>query len=189
MRILTVGRLVEKKGYMVTLKALATLSSRVEFEYHIIGGGPLEGVIRETIDEYGLAGKVILHGVMSADAVRVHMTQADIFVLASHEAENGDCEGLPVSLMEAMASGLPVVTTYHSGIPELVDHDRTGFLAREKDVDDLSSQIEKLASHLTDWSSVAHQARNKVEREYDNKKNIRKFLEFLGSVESSSQLS
>lgn len=141
-RFLSVGRLVDKKAPVKTLLAfaeLATVHNNVEMV--IVGAGPLEKTCRETVQQLGLAKKVNLLGEVEHDRVLNLMSEADVFVQHSVTAPNGDEEGLPVSILEAMASGLPVISTKHSGIPEAVVDGETGFLVDEGDVSAMAAKM------------------------------------------------
>ncbi len=145
--LLCVGRFVEKKGHEFLLRAFRTASSLHEnMRLRLIGDGPLKASTVELCMELGLEEKVDFLGGLSSEAVNDEMKKADIFVLHSVTAANGDREGIPVSLMEAMASGLPVIATRHSGIPELVTDGYSGFLTEERDVERLAKCIIETAS-------------------------------------------
>ncbi|MEY8732736.1 glycosyltransferase [Peribacillus frigoritolerans] len=132
-RVLSVGRLVDKKGFVTLIKAFKRIYTKYpNARLHIIGAGEDEKKIKFTIAEYNLKDVVILRGAMDSKRVSDELKEAHIFCLASQTAKNGDIEGIPNALKEAMASGLPVVSTRHAGIPELIEHQRTGYLAPEK---------------------------------------------------------
>jgi len=132
-RVLSVGRLVDKKGFVTLIKAFKRIYTQYpNARLHIIGAGEDEKKIKSTIAEYNLKDVVILRGAMDSKQVSDELKKAHIFCLASQTAKNGDIEGIPNALKEAMASGLPVVSTRHAGIPELIEHQRTGYLAPEK---------------------------------------------------------
>ena len=95
------------------------------------------------------------------------MTQADGFILHSVTAEDGDMEGIPVALMEAMAQGLPVVTTRHSGIPELVEHEVTGFLVEERNEAALAKILGDIGTQRPDLSKLVEAARMTVKRDFN----------------------
>jgi colanic acid/amylovoran biosynthesis glycosyltransferase len=95
-------------------------------------------------------------------------------------AENGDQEGIPVALMEAMAVGVPVISTFHTGIPELIDNEVSGFLVPERDVDLLKLRISSLIEHPEKSMEFAIAARNKIEAEFDIKKLNSQLLNILG---------
>ena len=90
-----------------------------------------------------------------------------MFLLPSVTAQDGDVEGIPVSLMEAMAAGLTVLSTYHSGIPELIEDQKTGFLAPERDIEALAAQLLWIAEHPAECERIALAARRKIEAEFN----------------------
>lgn len=145
-RILSVGRAIPKKGHEHLVDACAELAKRNRaFSCQIlIGGAGRSEPLKERIDSHGIAGQVTLLGARDEDAVLDLLSTSDVFVLACVVAESGDRDGIPVSLMEAMASEMPVVTTPVAGIPELVQHDVTGVLTGERDAVGLADAIERL---------------------------------------------
>jgi colanic acid/amylovoran biosynthesis glycosyltransferase len=167
-RILSVGRLVEKKGVEVALRALARLPDEVgDWRYEVVGSGPLLEDLKRLAVELGLAERVQFVGSLDSAGVRQRLEAADIFLLPSLTAKNGDMEGIPVALMEAMASGACVVSTQHSGIPELVDHGACGLLAQEGDLDDLVVQLKRALAEPALRLALARRARRKVEAEFN----------------------
>ena len=120
---MNVGRLSEQKGQILLIEAVAQLSARnLDFELAIVGDGPLRGELERLIDHYHLRGKVWITGFLDNDAVRSELEAARRLVMPSF------AEGLPVVVMEALALGRPVITTYVAGIPELVEPGRHGWL-------------------------------------------------------------
>jgi colanic acid/amylovoran biosynthesis glycosyltransferase len=147
-RILTIGRLVEKKGLEYSLRAFAQVRQvHPKMRYDIVGDGPLRKQLQGLIEKLGQPDAVTLHGAMEGEAVRALLAKADVFVLASVTASDGDQEGTPVSLLEAQASGIPVLATKHSGIPEIVRDGEGGFLVAERDVDQLAERLRHLVEH------------------------------------------
>lgn len=135
-KLIQVGRFVQKKGHEYTVSVLEKLfSSGIKAHVYFIGNGPLMPNIVGMVQKKNLTGSVSFLGVLNSDEVKEKLSEADIFVQPSITADNGDQEGLPISIMEAMAIGLPVVSTYHSGIPEIVRNGVDGYLFEEKDVD------------------------------------------------------
>ena len=143
-RLLSVGRLVEKKGFEFSLRALAELPDLTHVRQQIIGEGPLQERLASLVRELGLEPYVEFLGAKNKDGVIAAMRQADALVLTSVTAADGDQEGLPVTLIEAQAMGLPVISTIHAGIPELVRDGETGFLVREKDIPGTAAAIQRL---------------------------------------------
>lgn len=170
--LVTVGRLVEKKGTEITLRALARLretSPEARFRLKIVGDGPLRPRLEALCDALGLREHVAFLGALPHARVAQALARADAFVLPSVVASDGDMEGIPVSLMEAMASGLPVVSTRHSGIPELIEHGVSGLLAVERDVGDLSRQLNRIMADPQARAAFARAARRTVERHFNDR--------------------
>ena len=154
-RICSVGRLVEKKGYEFSLRAVAKLRARQKkVRYEIIGDGPLKEQLQTLVRGLGIGGSVIFHGAQTSDFVRRTLTESHIFMLPSVTAADGDTEGTPVSLMEAQALGMPVLSTRHAGIPEIVADGRAGFLVEEKDAEALAERLIFLAEHPENWPTL-----------------------------------
>jgi colanic acid/amylovoran biosynthesis glycosyltransferase len=168
LRLVSVGRLVEKKGHATTLRALARRRAELTpFRLDVIGGGPLEQDLATLARGLGLEGVVTLHGALEGAAVRRLLDEAHVFVLASHTASSGDGEGAPVALAEALACGLPVVSTLHGGIPEVVLDGHSGLLAREADVDALGLALVRMADEHARWPELGAAGRAHVEATFD----------------------
>jgi colanic acid/amylovoran biosynthesis glycosyltransferase len=169
-RILSVGRLVEKKGVHIALQALARISpAAADWRYEIVGAGPMLEDLKRLSADLGLSDRVEFLGALDSAGVRERLEAADIFLLPSLTAADGDMEGIPVALMEAMASGACVVSTWHSGIPELVSHQICGLLAQEADVNDLVLQLERASADPSLRQALARRARRKVEADFNQK--------------------
>lgn len=144
-RLVAVGRLVRKKAPHLTIEAFARVAGRFpEARLDIVGAGPLERLCRRRIEALGLTGRVHLHGRQSHEFVADLMGKASVFVQHSVTSALGDVEGMPVSVLEAMASALPVVATRHSGIAEAVLDGATGRLVPERDVDGMAAAMAEL---------------------------------------------
>ena len=168
LRLVSVGRLVEKKGIAQVLRALRPLRDRgIRAQYRVFGDGPLLESLMALTAELGLQEQVLFHGRRRQEAVREGLAQADVLVAASVTAADGDEEGIPNVLKEAMASGMPVVGTRHAGIPELVEDGISGWLVPERDVAALAAALARLAAEPERWASMGRAGRAKVEREYD----------------------
>jgi colanic acid/amylovoran/stewartan biosynthesis glycosyltransferase WcaL/AmsK/CpsK len=167
-RILSVGRLVEKKGLEFALRAVALVSQQNKnLSYDIVGDGPLSPKLQQLIHDLNLESIVTLWGAQENSFVRQQMAKAHLFVLPSVTAGDGDQEGIPVSLMEAQASGLPVLSTRHSGIPELVIDGESGILVPEKDTQALTAGLLRLIGHPQDWARMGRAGRKIVEENYN----------------------
>jgi colanic acid/amylovoran biosynthesis glycosyltransferase len=171
LELVSVCRLVEKKGIAVALRAMAAFAAArpaVDWRYSVIGDGPLLPALRSLAAGLGLADRVRFHGALPHAAVKERLGRAHIFLLPSVTAADGDVEGVPVALMEAMAAGLIVVSSLHSGIPELVEDGRSGFLAPEGDAAGLAARLQRIADDPEAWPAISLAARKRVEAEFNN---------------------
>lgn len=165
--LLTVARLTEKKGIGYLLQALSLLAARqLTFQARIIGSGPLLAALQAQADNLQISAQVEFCGVRTADEVAASLAQCDIFVLPSVTADNGDMEGIPVSLMEAMAAAKPCVSTVHSGIPELITDQQEGLLVPERDAAALAAALEQLITEPALRHQLGQAARRKVQQAY-----------------------
>jgi colanic acid/amylovoran biosynthesis glycosyltransferase len=163
---LFVGRLIEKKGPRQLVEAFAkmrALAPEIDAELVLCGAGSLEGALREDIARLGVGDAVRLRGAVPSDQVRQAMMRAHIMVQHSVETASGDMEGLPVSLTEAAACGLPIVATRHSGIPEIVVDGVNGYLVAEHDIDGMAAKMAELARDPPRWSAFGRAGRALVE--------------------------
>jgi colanic acid/amylovoran biosynthesis glycosyltransferase len=178
-RLLSVGRLVEKKGLEYAIRALASVREHYpDLQYDIIGDGPLHSSLQQLTQQLGLGQNVVLHGARDSLFVQERMAAAHLFILPSVTAADGDQEGTPVSLMEAQASGLPVLSTRHSGIPEVVLDGVSGFLLPERDVEGLAQKLVYLIEHPEVCRAMGARGRQHVESQFD----IRKLNEELTAI-------
>lgn len=176
-RIVTVGRLVEKKGIEYVIRALAQVARRhPSLRYDVIGDGPLRQPLEQLAREQSIGDVVQFHGALSGERVRALLDQAHLFVLASVTAQDGDQEGTPVSLLEAQAAGLPVLSTFHSGIPEIVPDGESGWLVPERDPEGLAERLTNLLEHPEMWTSCGSQGRKFVEAGFTRTKCINDLL-------------
>lgn len=168
-KLTSIARLVEKKGIEYGIHAIARVRSRYpDIQYRIIGDGPLRPRIEQLIDELGLQDVVSLLGQREQREVISILEDTHIFLAPSVTASDGDQEGIPVVLMEALSMGIPVISTYHSGIPELVQDGLSGYLVPERDVDALSDRILDLIAQEHAWVEMGHAGREHVISQYDS---------------------
>lgn len=144
-RFITIGRAVAKKGFDDLLAALVLLPAEPNWRLIHIGGGEMLAALKAQAEKLGLAARIEWRGPQAQDAVIAALREADLFVLPSKQAENGDRDGLPNVVMEAASQALPIVATDFAGIPEFVQHGREGLLLRPSDVTALAKALERLA--------------------------------------------
>ena len=168
LRIACVASFEEVKGHRFLIHACRLLVDRgVDVHLDLAGGGPLRGEVERLIEDLDLAARVSIHGPVPRPEVGRILAAADVAVLASCPTSSGKREGIPVALMEAMMSELPVVASRLSGIPELVDDERTGFLVPPGDPGALADRLERLAAEPKLRRSMGAAGKAKVEAEFD----------------------
>lgn len=168
--ILSVGRLCGQKGFEYAIKGVVEYAkkSKKKISYKIIGRGKLEGKLKELVNELDASNYIHFLGIQPQQIVAKEMETANVFLLPSVTDENGYMEGIPVALMEAMARGLICVSTYHSGIPELIENGVTGFLCDEKQPEGIANALLNIDSLSPDQFNVIRQkARVVVEQDFD----------------------
>ena len=166
-RILSIGRLIEKKGFEYLIDACAELfKENLLFRCEIGGSGPLYGKLQRKINQYGLQNNVTLLGAVQQDEVIKLYQENDIFVLPCVVGSDGNRDGLPVVLIEALSCELPVITTPITGIVDLVEDQKTGLLVKERDALGLAMAIKSLMFDETTRSLLGKQGREKVLGEF-----------------------
>jgi glycosyltransferase involved in cell wall biosynthesis len=179
-RILAVGRLVEKKGFATLVRACALLRARgVSFTCEMIGSGAQEALLRETIATLGLEQTVRLRGGLPLEEVAEEVRTASVVVLPCVVASDGNVDALPTVLLEAMGSGVPVVSTAISGVPEIVVEGETGHLVPPGDVAALADAIDKVLRDPAAARRLGRAARARAERLFDLRTNVARLRELL----------
>jgi glycosyltransferase involved in cell wall biosynthesis len=168
---LTIARFVEKKGLGDILAAMAILKTeRFPFHYTLIGDGDERPAVIARIQELDLEDEVTLTGTLPHEQVLQHFQRADCFVLGCKIAQNGDRDGIPNVLAESMALGVPVVVPPISGIPELVEHERTGVLVDTTDAPLLASALKRIITDEPLRQQLLPAAQQRIHEIFDNRR-------------------
>ena len=179
-RIFGIGRLVEKKGFPTLVRACALLEARgVPFTCEVIGSGPEEPLLRETIGNLGLDRVVRLRGGLPLEEVAAEVRRASVVVLPCIVAADGNVDALPTVLLEAMASGVPVVASAISGVPEIVVDGETGYLVPPGDAAPLADAIERVLRDPGAADRLGRAGRERAERLFDLRRNVARLRDLL----------
>ncbi|MFQ5845266.1 MAG: glycosyltransferase family 4 protein, partial [Planctomycetota bacterium] len=179
-RLVSVTRLKEKKGFPYLLEALARLKARgLDVTLEIYGDGDRREAIEARVAQLGLQDRVRLMGAVPHDRIPGVLAGTGLFVLPSVVLPDQDRDGIPNSILEALASGVPVVSTSISGIPEAVRHEQTGLLVPERDAAALAEAIERLMSDGRLRARCARQGRRLVEASFSVEASGRALAELL----------
>lgn len=171
LRLIAVGRLVEKKGFAVLVDAVAKLRAEgIDVTAGIVGGGELHAGLAARITAAALDDAVRLLGPRPQHEVVQLLRGADVFVAPCLVAADGNADGLPTVLLEAMATGVPCVSTEVTGIPEVIRHGETGVLCAPGSVDGLARALRDVASGAVDVRAMARAARRLVEESFDSRR-------------------
>lgn len=173
-----VARMTEKKGHLDLLQAFAHVRSQVpDVRLTLVGDGPCRARIQEAVAAHQLQDVVEWVGWQSSDAVRAFLSEADAFVLCSKTAPGGDREGTPTVLVEAQAAGLPVISTRHAGIPEMIPPENDRFLAPEGDPEAIADRILALCqSSDAELAQIARAGQRMVEESFNVKREAKRLI-------------
>ncbi|MCP4260022.1 MAG: glycosyltransferase [Planctomycetes bacterium] len=181
-RIICVCRLSPKKGLNIAIRACAKLrDNNVKFLFEIAGDGPQRQDLEELIERLSLSDKVKLLGAWSNDQLTELFSRASVFLMPCIKTSDGDMDGIPVAMMEAMACEVPVVSTRISGIPELVEDGITGRLAPEKDIDALAQILQELLADSDKIEQFGKAGHERVLRDFCISENAAKLRELIKS--------
>jgi colanic acid/amylovoran biosynthesis glycosyltransferase len=180
--IVAVGRLITKKGFANLVRACALLVERgSSFRCKIFGEGPLEKDLRTQIKDLGLQERIQLPGPKPQRELRARLANANVFVLPSVPEPAGGMDNLPTVIMEAMATGLPVVSTRIGGIPEMVIDRESGFLVQPEDVVALADAIEKVTNDRSLGQKLGQAGYDRAQELFSIEKNVRQLCVLLPS--------
>lgn len=184
LELVCVGSFIEVKGHRHLIEACRLLKSRKRpLRCHLVGDGPGRRQIEKQIAEAGLGDEVILHGALPRPRVARLMAEADVIVQPSVPIRRGSREGIPVSLMEGMASGLPAVASRISGIPELVDDGSTGLLVPPGEAPLLADALERLAADPELRRAMGQAGRRKVLEHFDLSRNAARLAGLIAAAD------
>ncbi|MGF1631944.1 MAG: glycosyltransferase [Kiloniellaceae bacterium] len=182
-RLLSVGRAVEKKGYDLLLSALATLPGDLHWRFTHVGGGPLRPALERQAAALGLAGRIDWRGAEAQAEVLAQYRGADLFVLASRIAKDGDRDGLPNVLMEAQSQGLACLATRVAAIPELIDDGVTGALVPPEDPAALAARLARLITDPDERRRLGQAGQQRMRADFDMKSGIDTLARLLSGAE------
>jgi glycosyltransferase involved in cell wall biosynthesis len=181
--VLMVGRFVEKKGFEFGIAAFAEASKRQrDMRLLIVGSGPREALYKSVVEQQGIGGQVEFKGPLPYEQVQRLMAESDILLAPSVTTEDGDREGGLTVVKEASACGLGIVASHHGGIVDIVEHEQTGLLAPEKDSASLARYLTRYAEDFGMRVEFGKAARQKVDAEYNSKRQTRELEELFDSV-------
>ncbi|MDP9098020.1 MAG: glycosyltransferase family 4 protein [Verrucomicrobiota bacterium] len=185
--IISIGRLIEKKGFADLISACALLTrGRRGFACEIIGEGPLEETLRAEIAAAGLEGQVRLAGTQTQAQVALRLAHATIFVLPCTREADGGMDNLPTVIMEAMAAGLPVISTPLAGVPEMVEPDVNGELVAERDPAAICAAMERLISDPARARRFGDRGRQIARQKFSIETSARQLREIFLSVQGAA---
>ena len=180
--IVAIGRLIAKKGFANLIHASALLVDRERsFRCEIFGDGPLENQLRAQIEELGLQERVQLLGAKPQPEIKERLANASVFVMPSMPEADGGMDNLPTVIMEAMATGLPVVSTRIGGIPEMVIDNQTGFLVQPEDAVALAGAIERVTNDRSLGRKLGQAGYERSQRLFSIEKNVRELWALVSS--------
>jgi colanic acid/amylovoran biosynthesis glycosyltransferase len=177
--IYSVSQVVERKGYPYLIEACKILKERgCKFRCQIAGDGPELGLLKELIGKYNLQDDVELLGRVFQEDLIAQLNQAHIFALPCITAKNGDMDGVPVVLMESMSMGIPCISTFVSGIPELIENGE-GIVVEEKDITAFADGLQKLLEDKELRLLLGKAGQSKVQADYNIKDNVAKLCQLF----------
>lgn len=180
LQLISVSRLVEKKGIEYTIRAVAeVVKTNPKIHYTIVGDGPIKGQLQSLIYQLRMQKHISMIGAQPNEKIPSLLYRSHVFVLSSITAGDGDQEGIANALKEAMATGMPVLSTKSAGTAELVENGVSGFLVDEKDVTGLAQKIRYFIKNPTMMSQMGVAGRHVIETRFHIKPVIDRFINLL----------
>lgn len=182
-RFISIGRFVDKKAPYYTIAAFAkVISDYPEAELWMVGDGPLLNACKNIARYFGIDNRVIFNGVLSQKDIQNALGKSIAFVQHSLVADNGDSEGAPVAIMEAQAAGLPVISTLHAGIPDIVIHGKTGLLVPEHDVSGMAESMKTILQNPEEARDLGEKGKERIREHFS----LSRHLEILSKIITES---
>ena len=173
-QFISIGRFVDKKApYFSILAFQIVLKKYPKYILKMAGDGPLLNTCKNLVGHLGIQNNVIFIGVISPEELKNEFILSKGFIQHSITADNGDKEGTPVAVMEASAAGIPVISTYHAGIPDVIIHDQTGLLSEEKNIEDMAQNIIKIIENPDLAVAMGNRGRHRIKDNFNMRIHIR----------------
>ena len=172
-QFIALGRFIDKKAPYYTILAFKdVLKTHPEAKLVMAGDGELTNVCKNLIKYYKLEDSIELLGVITPKAYRNLLEESLAFVQHSITADDGDMEGTPVSILEASIAGLPIISTYHGGIPDVVLHEQTGLLCKEHDVNTMSTHMLQLLDNVAYAKHLGAVGKQRINKDFSLERHI-----------------
>lgn len=182
-RLIGIGRFVDKKAPYYTILAFKqALNKHPDAKLALAGDGPLLNTCTNLVQHLGIANNVHFLGVITPDQFKEELTNARAFVQHSVTAENGDMEGTPLAILESSSAGLPVISTNHAGIPDVIINNETGLLVDEHDVEGMSINMIKILDDIELAKKLGANGKKRVQEFFSMQRNISKINELMNSI-------
>lgn len=179
-QLIAIGRFVDKKAPYYTILAFKQVIKNLpDAKLVMIGDGPLWATCKNLVHFYKLDNNIIFKGVQTPSEIKLEMSKSCAFIQHSIRAENGDCEGTPLSVLEAQLAGLPVISTYHAGIPDVVINNKTGLLSNEHDVDSMTLHIINLLKSTEFRMELGENGKKRIINNFSVEKYINRLSEVI----------
>jgi len=172
-QVMMIGRMVEKKGFEYAIRAVSELQKRDQpVTLNLFGDGPLRDDLENLAKKLELNGQVHFHGYRPISEIMQKLDEHSVLLAPSVTAEDGDKEGLPNTILEGMAKGIPVVATKHAAIPEAIQNGKTGFLTHERNIEQISDKISYIIQGADNIDEIRSAARKYIEEHHSVKRMV-----------------